>query len=124
MGYDTTFFGTFRLTPALSPQHKSELDQLAEDEHFGAEDGTPTRERRSGRPCIYCQWRPTDDGERIAWDGGEKFYGWLEWLEYLVNNRLKPLGYTMNGEVRWQGEDPQDAGVIHVRENQIEAVPD
>lgn len=72
----------------------------------------------------YCQWKPTDDGLFIMWDLGEKFYGWLEWLQYIVEHHLKPWGYRLSGEVRWRGEDPSDSGIIYVKDNQIEAVED
>src|SRR5690348_5831908 len=116
MGYDIFFDGRFTLDRPLAPEHKAELDRLASEEHEG-EDGTPTKEARSGRPCPYCQWTPTPDGTAIVWDLGEKFYGWLEWLQCIVENRLKPWGYRLNGEVQWRGEFANDAGIIYVRDN-------
>jgi hypothetical protein len=124
MGYDTTFDGMFRLDRPLTPEHKAVLDELAQEEHVGGEDGKPIREVRSGRPCIYCQWRTTDDGMFIIWDMGEKFYGWLEWLTYIVEHYLKPWGYRLNGEVRWRGDDRSDSGIIFIKDNRIEAVQD
>ena len=125
MGYDTTFDGSFTITPTLSEEHKAAPEDLADEEHdLNAEGGMPTHERSSGRACAYCQWRPTSDGRAIVWDGGEKFYGWLEWLECLVEERLKPWGYILNGEVRWRGEDLKDAGVIYVKNNEIEPLSD
>ena len=124
MGYTTEFSGTFDLNKALGPEHHAILKELASTEHIPGEDGKPLREQRSGRPCVYCQWIPTDDGEGIEWDGNEKFYCWLEWLQYIVDHRLKPWGYILSGEVRWRGEDYEDAGVIYVKDNCIEAVKD
>lgn len=124
MGYNTVFEGRFKLDRPLSPAHKQVLDELADEEHEPGEDGKPLREARSGRPCVYCQWKPTEDGAEITWDMVEKFYGWLEWLEYIVDHHLKPWGYHLNGEVRWRGEEPGDSGVIYVENNRIEAVED
>ena len=124
MGYDTTFDGMFRLDRPLTPEHKVVLDELAQEEHFAGGDAKPIREARSGRPCIYCQWKPTADGMFIIWDMGEKFYGWLEWLTYIVEHYLKPWGYRLNGEVRWRGDDRSDSGIIFVKDNRIEAVQD
>lgn len=75
-----------------------------------------------GQPSLWCQWTPTDDGYGIQWDGGEKFYKYTEWLEYLIEHFLKPWGYVLNGNVSWQGEDSTDSGVIYVKDNQVEAV--
>lgn len=63
-----------------------------------------------GQPGLWCQWTPTDDGLRLTWDGGEKFYAYVEWLVYIRDHFLKPWGITLGGEVSWQGEDPDDRG--------------
>lgn len=68
----------------------------------------------SDQPGLWCQWVPSKDGTAIVWDGGEKFYDYVEWLEYLMGNFLVPWGYTLHGTVKWQGEDGNDAGLISV----------
>jgi len=73
----------------------------------------------AGQPGLWCQWRPTDDGNGIEWDGGEKFYHYTEWLSYLIDTFLKPWGYTVNGEVQWAGEDSSDRGVLIVKDNRV-----
>lgn len=72
-----------------------------------------------GQPGLWCQWVPTDGGRTIEWDGGEKFYDYVEWLEYLIKNFLKPWGYKLSGEVTWQGEEPSDIGKIVVKNNKV-----
>jgi hypothetical protein len=76
-----------------------------------------------GQPGLWCQWVPTDDGTAIVWDGGEKFYYHLEWLHYLLDHFLKPWGYVLNGKVTWQGEDPEDVGIILVVDNVVRTSP-
>jgi hypothetical protein len=73
----------------------------------------------SSQPGLWCQWIPSADGNFIEWDCGEKFYYYVEWLEYIVENFLKPWGYTLNGEVEWRGEEWEDAGTIMVKDNVI-----
>lgn len=75
-----------------------------------------------GQPGLNCQWVPTEDGRAIIWDNGEKFYNYAEWLEYLVEHFLKPWGYTLHGEVAWQGDDSDDQGVIYADGHRVEAV--
>lgn len=72
-----------------------------------------------GQPGLYCQWRPSEDQQGIVWDGGEKFYYYVQWLEYLIEHFLAPWGYVLNGEVRWEGESFEDAGVIRVVNNRV-----
>lgn len=73
------------------------------------------------QPGLWCQWVPTVNGDGIEWDGGEKFYNYVEWLEYIVDNFLKPWGFTLNGEVKWVGEDHEDMGKIVVKNNVVTA---
>lgn len=73
------------------------------------------------QPGLWCQWTPNDDGTAIVWDGGEKFYDYVEWIEYIIRNFLKPWGIVANGDVEWQGEEPADRGRIQVRDNVVRA---
>lgn len=70
-----------------------------------------------GQPGLWCQWVPSEDGMSIQWDGGEKFYQYVDWLKYLIQHFIAPWGYVLNGEVVWSGEDPNDSGVIVVNNN-------
>jgi hypothetical protein len=69
------------------------------------------------QPGLWCHWAPNETGETLAWDGGEKFYDYLEWLAYLVRHFLSPWGHRLNGQVEWQGEEPGDRGLIIARDN-------
>ncbi|TAG98267.1 MAG: hypothetical protein EAZ09_22610 [Oscillatoriales cyanobacterium] len=71
------------------------------------------------QPGLWCKWIPTADGGGIKWNGAEKFYDYVEWLQYIINNFLKPWGYVLNGEVNWQGEREEDTGMILVTNNVI-----
>lgn len=75
-----------------------------------------------GQPGLWCQWKPIEkeDGTTyLAWDGAEKFYDYIEWLEYLIEHFLAPWGYLLNGEVEWEGERSRDLGKIAVTDNVV-----
>ena len=72
------------------------------------------------QPGLWCQWVVSDDGNSLEWDGGEKFYCYDAWLEYLIINFFAPLGYILNGEVEFQGEDYDDFGAIVVEDNVVD----
>lgn len=71
------------------------------------------------QPGLWCSWMPSEDKKGIEWDKGEKFYNYVEWLEYLIKNFLAPKGYVLQGVVAWQGEDMQDCGYIIVKDNLV-----
>jgi hypothetical protein len=77
-----------------------------------------------GQPGLWCKWVPDKYGRAIVWDRWEKFYYYVEWLEYLIKHCLGPWGYVLNGEVRWRGEDRDDRGVIVITANAVEAILD
>lgn len=71
------------------------------------------------QPGLWCQWIITEDGTELQWDGGEKFYNYVEWLKYLINHFFSKWGILLNGEVYWYGEEDSDKGVIVVKDNVI-----
>lgn len=71
------------------------------------------------QPSLWCQWTPTEDRQWLKWDGGEKFYAYVEWMKYLIDRILKPRGYTVNGCIEWQGEESDDRGRIIVKNNKV-----
>jgi hypothetical protein len=70
------------------------------------------------QPGLWCQWQ-LDDETTLAWDGGEKFYNYIEWLQYLIVHFFEPWGIKLNGECYWQGEDNSDMGKIEIIDNVI-----
>jgi len=118
MGYTTDFSGEFEITPPLTAAHVAELAAFADERH---EDGDfdPVTGAAITYPELYCQWVPGADGATLEWDGGEKFYAYVEWLEYLIEHFLAPWGHRVNGEVKWFGEDRDDIGAITVVDNVV-----
>ena len=45
-------------------------------------------------------------------------------LEDLIVKFFQPNGYTLSGEVSWEGDQSGDTGVIHLDGNRIESVSD
>lgn len=67
-----------------------------------------------GQPGLWCGWVPNEDGTAIVWDLGEKFYNYVDWIQYLMDHFLTPWGYKLSGRVTYQGEDEEDNGFIVV----------
>ena len=141
MGYDTRFSGKFLLNKKLDKDIYNLLVGLAttrrmkrnvgseygiEGEFYFEDDEHDTyfqnpstniiddNKPPSSQPSLWLQWIPTKDGKSIRWDGNEKFYKYVEWLEYLLRRILLPRGYYLSGVVKFQGEDDDDRGTIEV----------
>ena len=72
------------------------------------------------QPGLWLQWELSSDGTELSWDGNEKFYHYIEWLQYLIQHFFEKWGIKLNGEVQWQGEDSSDFGKIIVTDNVVE----
>lgn len=144
MGYTTDFRGQFNLNKKLDKETHEFLTKLAETRRMarnvGPEYGTEgefyvegkglmgqdrednvidQNQPPSTQPSLWLQWIPTDDGTAIVWDENEKFYCYVEWIEYLIEKILAPKGYVLNGAVDWQGEEFDDMGSIIIEDNQV-----
>lgn len=71
---------------------------------------------------FWCDWRPSANGKHIAWSGGEKFYGYVQWIEYIQNSILNKWGVKLSGAVKWKGEYSSDRGVIVIKNGSVKAL--
>lgn len=90
-------------------------DLFYNDNQYVIDNNTPAE----GVPSLWCQWVVDEEENVLVWDGGEKFYHYIEWLKYLITNFIEPSGYKLNGKVRWRGEDFDDMGAIVVQDNKV-----
>ena len=109
MGYNTDFEGQLTIDKKLSLDDYQWLIRWNDERH----------EEGEGFPSYYCQWRPTEDGQFLEWDGSEKFYNYIEWLKYLIEKFFQPRGYVLNGQIVWNGEDKNDIGKVIVENNNV-----
>jgi hypothetical protein len=110
MGYQTDLLGKFEITPELTTEDFNWLVAFNEERH----------EPEIVKYSYYCQWVPSLDGKFLQWDQNEKFYSYVEWLEYLIKEFFIPKGYKLNGTVTWSGEETGDLGKIIVKDNVVE----
>lgn len=115
MGYTTDFDGQFtldRLPPA------EVIVRLRELEGYDGREATEDSEMPDG----YNQWQLTKDCLHIEWDGGEKFYDYEEWLQYLIDYVLKPAGISLTGSVGYSGEDVKDNGSLVIENGVVRKI--
>jgi hypothetical protein len=144
MGYSTNFYGAWIITPAPHPKialfvnnlsHSRRVKRDLPEGLYGKEgefyvDGkgyagqdkdesvidsnTPPKTQ----PGLWCQW--IIEGDKVKWDGNEKFYEYLQWIDYLIRTVFEPNGYKLNGTVKWEGESGDDTGTITIKDNKID----
>lgn len=136
MGYTTDFRGSFKINKPVDQSTFELLRGLAETrrmkrnlegygvegEFYVADDNNNVIDHNcppSTQPGLWCQWLIDDDCQTIEWDGGEKFYNYVEWIKYLINSVLAPRGYYVHGSIEWRGEDWSDTGTIQVLNNTV-----
>lgn len=69
------------------------------------------------QPGLWCQWVSSEDGKKIEWDGCEKFYDYVEWIDYLIRRVFTAWGRTVNGRVEYKSG--VKSGVIEVVNNVV-----
>jgi len=74
----------------------------------------------ASQPSLWCGWEIDKDASGLQWDGGEKFYNYIEWLQYMIDNFFKRWNYVLDGEIEWEGEERDDIGIIIVSNNVVE----
>lgn len=111
MGYTTQFEGRFEISDLPTAEVIVKLRELE-----GADGDVVDC---PGAPSSYCQWVLTKDCRGIEWDHEEKFYDYVEWLQYIIDNVLEPAGLSLNGSVRYQGERMTDYGLLTVEDGKV-----
>lgn len=107
--------GAYYVGDAGGP-HTSRRTAAMQRQQPGVEDyNTPPQ----GQPGLWCGWVPNSDGTAIEWNQIEKFYSSAQWLQYLIDQFLKPWGYRVSGSVNWSVEEQHRSGVIAVKQNSV-----
>jgi hypothetical protein len=118
MGYSVYYNGEIDISPGLTDEHRTVLEEGLAQRSLSllgitAEDG---QSLFHGSDWQLCYGRMRIEGEsRDEQD---------QWLRKLILRFFQPNGYVLSGEVRWEGEEAGDTGVIHVDGNRVESVSD
>lgn len=75
----------------------------------------------STQPSLWLDWElDKEDPSKLKWNESEKFYSYIDWLDYLIKNIFTPNNLQLNGTVKFYGDEPGDFGKISIRDNKIE----
>lgn len=151
MGYHTEFEGSIDVFPPLNEQEIAYLKSFANSRRMDREKGPYFVEGTSyagqchdsdvrnynappeGQPSLWCKWEPTEDGTSIEWNGAEKFYGSIQWMQYLIEHFIgeTPLAkkelpflnsHVLHGKIEAHGEDRSDHWFLIVENNEVRIV--
>ena len=69
-----------------SPWYKTDANNMVQNDFGQIMDISVLKdEPPDGVPGYWCQWIINNDGD-LEWDGGEKFYNYVEWLKFLITH--------------------------------------
>jgi hypothetical protein len=109
MWYTTEFIGKLKLNKELDTHTINKINNL---NSYNSKD--------NNMPKSVCKWIVHDDKKHIIWNWEEKFYYYIEWLDYIIQNILKNNNYVLSGELIAEWEDIEnDISKINVNDNQI-----
>ena len=120
MGYTTNFGGELWLSNPLPKNEVKEINEVLTTTRHDHKLLRGNMERPF--PSIWNQWIINDSysTQSLVWDGNEKFYNYIGWLDYIIRNYMIPNDIYLNGRIQWIGEDKNDIGVIYSDDNFID----
>lgn len=126
MGYTTKFEGEFTVVWQKTNEPVDFLSRLIQnsiDNHYMSANWRSDK-TRGNEPDTYCQWilKRKNNTYTIGWDEGEKFYKYEEWLQYILDTHLIPFGLSLSGNVRYQGEEIGDSGILTIKNDKVVAL--
>jgi len=127
MGYCVYYSGEVEITPPLTEEDAGIVRAAVNREQTEATRAIFAAIAASGEPDLPGHaglLEVSEDRGYILPEEGESRHGVYLWLHLLLEHFLTPRGYVLNGEITWDGEDPDDLGCIYVKDNQIEAIDD
>lgn len=151
MGYTTDFYGEVEVHPPLNAKEIEYLQKFANSRRMDRKNGPYFVEGSGfhgqgsdsdihdynrppeGQPGLWCKWEPTEDGTKIQWNGAEKFYDPVEWMQYLIDHFIgeNPVAqkelpffnrHVVHGIIEAQGEERGDHWFLVVENNKVRAV--
>jgi len=107
MGYTTTFKGSIKIEPPLSWQEANKINSFC--------NGRQDERSSTKHPGIWCDYTCTTT--EIKWNGSEKSYDMVQWMEFLIMEFFRPFGRKLDGQMEAQGEDFNDRWLLVVTDN-------
>jgi hypothetical protein len=127
MAYPVYYDGEIRVTPSLTESDAELFAAVVNLQRnsmtqpvFASIEGSPEPDL----PYHGGLLEVTDDRSVITPEQDESRPGVGMWLTLLIKHFFQPRGYSLTGQITWDGSDAEDQGCIHIEDNQIDVVDD
>lgn len=157
MGYTTQFEGELTIEPPLNRSEGEFISAFQETRRMAREKGPlfvggtgfwgqghdpdiyDYNKSPRDQPGLWCEWTVSERGDKLYWNGAEKFYRAEEWLIYIIDNLLAPSSehyvkghldedkrlhdfthdHVLNGRIIARGEEETDVWGLLVENNNV-----
>jgi hypothetical protein len=127
MGYPVYYDGEIRVTPSLTESDAELFAAVVNLQRnsmtqpvFASIEGSPEPDLPYNGGLLEV----SEDGSLITADVDESRHGVGLWLRLLIGHLFKPRGYSLTGQITWEGSEVDDRGGFYIQDNQFEDVYD
>lgn len=127
MDYSVYYDGQVSIAPPLTEADANILRAVVNGEHTAVTQAVFAAIAASPKPDL--PWhagllKVSEEKDLILPEEDESRHGLGTWLRLVLQHFLSERGYVLNGQISWEGEDPDDRGTIYVKDDHIEIVDD
>jgi hypothetical protein len=127
MGYSVYYCGEIDVTPSLTEEDAATFLEIVNDKRTDRTKDFFDRVAASPEaqiPYSVGLLELSEDRSQILPETDESRAGAGTWLRLVVEHFLAPKGYSVEGEITWNGDDAEDRGCIYAQGQKVEVVDD
>ena len=127
MSYDVFYNGEISITPPLIEADAAIFVAIVMSERTEATGfffDAITASEEPDLPAYEGLLELSDDNAKIIPEEGESCPGVGMWLRLLAQYFFSPRGYSLDGEIWWEGNDADDRGCVFAQGQQVEVIDD
>ena len=127
MGYSVSYCGDINVEPSLTEEDVATFLEIVNDRR--TDRTKPFFDlvaacNESQTPYSIGLLELSEDRAQILPETDESRAGAGTWLQLVVQHFLAPKGYSVEGEIKWNGDEAEDRGCIYAKGQQVEVVDD
>ena len=122
MGYSVSYCGDVSVKPSLTEEDAATFLEIVNDKRTDRTEAFFDRVAASAEaqiPYSVGLLELSDDWSQILAETDESRAGAGTWLQLVVEHFLVPKGYSVDGEITWNGDVAEDRGCIYAQGQQV-----